>query len=201
MQNKIKISQIIVVEGKYDVIKLENIVDAIIIPTNGFSVFTKDEIKDLIVTLGKKNGIIVLTDSDGAGFKIRNYINKFAKSIDIKNAYIPATHGKERRKAQYSKEGLVGVEGTSDDIILAALKQCANIVPVQTNTRLITYADLYEAQLSGTACSAQNRYTFLQSIGLPPRLSKKALLNVLNNIYTYNEFISAINAHKNISNG
>ncbi len=192
MNTKLKINEIIVVEGKYDVIKLENLVDAIIIPTSGFGIFTKSDIKDLILTLGKQNGIIVLTDSDAAGFKIRNYINKIAKNITVKNAYIPAVSGKEKRKNNFSKEGLLGVEGSNNDVIVSALKQCATIRPAQNNMRLITYADLFEASLSGTKDSAQNRYAFLKNIGLPPRLSKKALLNVLNNVYTYSEFVTAV---------
>ena len=105
---KLRVEEVIVVEGKYDAAKLADLVDGLILTTNGFSVFKNAETKRLLVELGKKRGIIVLTDSDDAGFRIRNYINKLAQGICVKNAYVPAIAGKERRKAQPSKEGVLG---------------------------------------------------------------------------------------------
>ena len=108
--SKLRIEEIIVVEGKYDAVKLSDLVDALIVPTKGFSIFTSEETKQLILRLGKKRGIIVLTDSDAAGFRIRNYVNKIAAGLPVKTAYVPALAGKEKRKSQPSKEGLLGVE-------------------------------------------------------------------------------------------
>ena len=149
-------------EGKYDAVKLADLVDGLILTTNGFSVFKNAETKRLLVELGKKRGIIVLTDSDDAGFRIRNYVNKLAQGICVKNAYVPAIAGKERRKAQPSKEGVLGVEGVPSEAIRRALQ------------------------------TAGARRAWLQSRGLPPRLSKKALCEVLNSLYTYEEFVQTV---------
>ena len=119
---KLRVEEVIVVEGKYDAVKLADLVDGLILTTNGFSVFKNAETKRLLVELGKKRGIIVLTDSDDAGFRIRNYVNKLAQGICVKNAYVPAIAGKERRKAQPSKEGVLGVEGVPSEAILRALQ-------------------------------------------------------------------------------
>ncbi len=186
--NKLRINEIIVVEGKYDAIKLANLVDALIIPTSGFSIFTSKETRELILKMGEKQGIIVLTDSDGAGFKIRNYVQKIAQKLEVKHAYIPAKKGKEQRKNTPSKEGLLGVEGIEDELILTALKNVCTQKNTKKVTREITYTDLYELGLSGTADSAQKRQVFLTKLGLPPRLSKKALCSVLNSLYSYDEF-------------
>ena len=183
---KLRVEEVIVVEGKYDAAKLADLVDGLILTTNGFSVFKNAETKRLLVELGKKRGIIVLTDSDDAGFRIRNYINKLAQGICVKNAYVPAIAGKERRKAQPSKEGVLGVEGVPSEAILRALQTAKRA------GRAITYTDLYELGLSGTEGSAGVRRAWLQSLGLPPRLSKKALCEVLNSLYTYEEFVQTV---------
>ncbi len=186
--DKIKLDEIVVVEGKYDALKLANIVDAVIIPVGGFSVFTSRETRELIVALGQKKGIIVLTDSDEAGFRIRRYINTFAQKIEVKNAYLPQIEGKEKRKAKMSKEGIVGVEGTPNELIIKALMQVAQNSAKNKAKSNVTYADLYEAGLSGTSDSADKRREFLRLLGLPPRLSKKALCDVINLICTREEF-------------
>ncbi len=191
---KLAIKEIIVVEGKYDAVKLSNLVDALIIQTGGFSIFTSKETRELIISLGKKNGVIVLTDSDAAGFQIRNYIEKFASGIVIKHAYIPAQKGKEQRKEKPAKEGLLGVEGIDDDVLLNALKNVCTHKAQKQKTRLITYTDLYEIGISGTQGSVQKKHKLLCSLNLPPRLSKKALCAVLNSLYTYEEFMQIANA-------
>ncbi len=195
MNEKIQINEIILVEGKYDAAKLSDITNALIIPVGGFSIFTNDDIKSLIITLGEKKGILVLTDSDDAGFKIRNYINNIAQNINVKNAYIPAVSGKEKRKEKPSKEGLLGVEGTNKQTLLNILKPFESKNKANKNSqqqsdesKKITYLHLFEAGLSGGENSAKIRREFLQSIELPPRLSKKALLAVLNSLYTNEEF-------------
>ena len=111
MTEKPRIEQVILVEGKYDAAKLADLVDALILPVGGFAVFTRDETKALIRRLGAQRGLIILTDSDAAGFRIRAYLNKLAQGLPVQNAYVPAIAGKERRKASPSKEGLLGVEG------------------------------------------------------------------------------------------
>ncbi|MFQ9680465.1 MAG: toprim domain-containing protein [Ruthenibacterium lactatiformans] len=170
---KLRVEEVIVVEGKYDAAKLADLVDGLILTTNGFSVFKNAETKRLLVELGKKRGIIVLTDSDDAGFRIRNYINKLVQGICVKNAYVPAIAGKERRKAQPSKEGVLGVEGVPSEAILRALQTAG--AGKERAGRAITYTDLYELGLSGTEESAGVRRAWLQSLGLPPRLSKSAV--------------------------
>ncbi len=189
---KKRIEEVIVVEGKYDAATLANLVDALIITTGGFSVFTKSETKDLILELGAKRGIIVLTDSDDAGFRIRNYVNKIAQNISVKNAYVPAIAGKEKRKEKESKEGLLGVEGISPELILQALAMAGASEKKERNGREITYADLYELGLSGGQGSAEKRRAWLKQLGLPPRLSKKALCEVLNSLYSYEEIKATI---------
>ena len=120
--SKLRIEEVIVVEGKYDAVKLADLVDALIVPTKGFSIFSSEETKQLILKLGQKRGIIVLTDSDAAGFRIRNCVNKLATGLCVKNAYVPAIVGKEKRKSQPSKEGLLGVEGVPAEAIVQALR-------------------------------------------------------------------------------
>lgn len=185
--NRLRVEEIILVEGKYDAAKLADLVDGLILTTDGFSIFHNEEKKRLILELGRKRGILVLTDSDAAGFRIRSYLNQLARGITVKNAYIPAVAGKERRKAAPSKEGLLGVEGVPAETILRALRAAGAHERAGRAGRAITYADLYEWGLSGTAGSAGARRAWLQSIGLPPRLSKKALCEVLNSLYTYEE--------------
>ena len=185
----IKINEVVIVEGKYDAATLSNLVDALIITTGGFSLFSDKEKRELIVELGKKRGLVVLTDSDDAGFRIRNYINKFACNVPIKNVYIPSIKGKESRKDKPSKEGLLGVEGVSADILIQALNRAGVVTndTVKTSNE-ITYTHLFEFGISGTEGGADKRRELLQKIGLPVRLSKKSLLQVLNSLYTLEEF-------------
>lgn len=185
--NRMRVEEVILVEGKYDAVKLADLVDGLILTTNGFSIFHNEAARQLIRELGKKRGIMILTDSDAAGFRIRSYICQIAEGIPVKNAYIPAIAGKERRKAAPSKEGLLGVEGVPAEAVLRALRTAGAHERAARAGRAITYADLYEWGLSGTAGSAGARRAWLQSIGLPPRLSKKALCEVLNSLYTYEE--------------
>ena len=191
---KLRIQEVVVVEGKYDAIKLADLVDALIVPVGGFSVFTSKETKQLLRCLGEKRGLVILTDSDAAGFRIRAYLNQLAQDLPVKNAYIPACEGKEKRKAKASKEGLLGVEGVSAAAILQALER-AGVQRAQTraqDTPPITYADLYEQGLSGTDNSAAFRRAWLDFVGIPPRISKKGLLEALNSIFTKDEFLASV---------
>ena len=194
--NRLRVEEVILVEGKYDAVKLADMVDGLILTTDGFAIFRNEEKKRLILELGRKRGIIVLTDSDAAGFRIRAHINQFAQGIAVKNAYVPAIAGKEGRKASPSKEGLLGVEGVPAEMILQALRTAGAHERAARAGRTITYADLYEWGLSGTAGSAEVRRAWLQSIGLPPRLSKKAMCEVLNSLYTYEELRQLLQREK-----
>ena len=141
--------------------------------------------------LAQKNGLILLTDSDAAGFRIRNYITNLVGEKNVVQAYVPAIHGKEKRKEQPGKEGLLGVEGVEDAIVLQALRDAlgaeAGAAPARPEGRQITYTDLYEWGLSGKPGSAERKAKLLNALGLPPRLSKKELVEALNRLYTFEQ--------------
>lgn len=192
--NRLRLEEAVVVEGKYDAVKLAQLVDGLILTTNGFAIFKDESTRALLREIGRKRGIIVLTDSDAAGFRIRRRLNQLGPGVRVKNAYIPALGGKERRKEKPSKEGLLGVEGVPDEAILCALRTAGAVEKAPRTGRAIDYTDLYELGLSGTAGSAGRRRAWLAAIGLPPRLSKKALCEVLNSLYTYEELRSALSS-------
>jgi ribonuclease M5 len=192
--NVLHTGRVLVVEGKYDASRLARLTDAMILLTDGFGVYSDKKRQHLLKELARKNGLILLTDSDGAGFRIRHYITNLVGEEHVVQAYVPAIRGKERRKAQPGKEGLLGVEGVPDDVIvqclLDALGPEANAEPAPSAApagREITYTDLYEWGLSGTAGSAARKETLLNALGLPPRLSKKGLVQALNRLYTYEQ--------------
>ena len=181
--------RVLIVEGKYDAVRLAHLTDAMILLTDGFGIYKDKQRQQLFRALAQKNGLILLTDSDAAGFRIRNYITNMVGAQNVVQAYVPAIHGKEKRKAQPGKEGLLGVEGVDDALVRQALLDAlgaeAGAAPVCPAGRQITYTDLYEWGISGTANSAGNRRALLRRLGLPPRLSKKELLQILNTLYTY----------------
>ncbi len=185
---KLRLAPVLLVEGKYDAAKLSELVDGLILTTGGFSIFSDTEKQQLIVELGRRRGLLVLTDSDAAGFRIRRFINDIAQGLPVKNIYIPSIAGKESRKAHPGKEGLLGVEGMNIDLLRRLLAQAGQQIAAPRAGSAITYADLYELGVSGTPGAAQRRRALLGSIGLPLRLSKKALLEVLNSLYTKEEF-------------
>ncbi len=191
---KIKVSQVVVVEGKYDAIKLDSIVDGLIIPVHGFSVYSDDEKKNLLKQLGRKNGIILITDSDFAGFRIRNYVQNICRGSEIINVYIPPVQGKESRKQSPSKEGLLGVEGIDKTTLLRCL-QDAGVTTGQSSVVKddMTYSDLFELGLSGTANATENREKLAKYLNIPTKLSKKALLEVLNRMCTRSEIENVLN--------
>ncbi len=178
--DKLKISEVVVVEGKYDAITLNNVIDGLIIPVNGFSIFKDDEKKLLLKTLGEKFGIVLLTDSDTAGFKIRNYIQNICKKADIINVYIPSIKGKESRKQTASKEGTLGVEGIKKEILIKCFEDAGVGLKKSENKNEITYTDLFLLNLSGTDNASDNRKKVCDKLGIPYKLSKKAFLEVLN---------------------
>ncbi len=189
----IKVDRPIIVEGKYDKITLENVVDALIIPTDGFGIFKNKEKCEMIRALASRKGLIVMTDSDEAGSVIRGYIKKIAGNCDIINVYVPCLSGKEKRKTKPSKQGLLGVEGMTKDVIEKALLKSGVLFSKEKNdTEKITKLDLFEAGLSGGGDSKAKRQSFLSLIGLPKTLSANAMLDVLNNIYSLKEFWAVV---------
>lgn len=189
----IKIKQAVIVEGKYDKIKLSGIIDAPIIQTDGFGIFKDKELQKLIKILSEKRGILVLTDSDSAGFKIRSFIGSTVNQKDIYHAYIPDIFGKERRKTEPSKEGKIGVEGVSEEIIMQALANAGVLYESSDEPeRPITKLDLYEHGFTGGEDSSRKRASLLKYYHLPERLSANSLVKVLNCITTYEQFLEDI---------
>ena len=183
--------RVLIVEGKYDAARLSHLTDAMILLTDGFAIYKDKKRQQLFKALAKKNGLILLTDSDAAGFRIRTYITNLVGEKNVVQAYVPAIHGKEKRKPQPGKEGLLGVEGVDDAIILQILKDAlgeeVSGEPVRPEGRQITYTDLYDWGLSGTAGSAERKAALLNRLGLPPRLSKKELVEALNRLYSFEQ--------------
>ena len=193
--DKLRIRQAIVVEGKYDQNALRQLVDTAIFTTNGFTGMKDPALLRLLRQAAETTGLIILTDSDGAGFLIRNTLKSALPAEGVLHAYIPDIPGKERRKTAPGKEGLLGVEGVPDALILQGLTTALESAAPRADaakSRAITYTDLYDWGISGTANSAENRRVFLRRLGLPPRLSKKELLQVLNTLYTYDALCAEI---------
>lgn len=189
----VKIKQAVIVEGKYDKIRLSNIIDAVIVPVNGFSIYNDKDTAELIKTLARTTGIVILTDSDSAGFQIRNKIKNLARGGEVVHVYAPDIRGKERRKREPSKQGLLGVEGISDEILLEAFRK-AGVLAEKTEPRgeLITKADLMELGLIGADGSSQKRAELQKRLKLPERLSANMLLEMLNVMYSRDEFFDLI---------
>lgn len=193
----IRLDRPVIVEGKYDKIALQNVIDALIITTDGFGIFKNREKCDLIRQLAQKNGIIIMTDSDSAGAVIRSYIKKIVSDCEIINVYVPELRGKEKRKAKPSKSGLIGVEGMSPEIIGNALKKSGVFSARSEERRKITKSDMFAFGLSGREDSKEKRKSFLRKIGLPESLSPSAMLDVLNNMFTFEEFTKKAELWKN----
>lgn len=187
----IRIREAIIVEGRYDKNTLAQIVDAPILETSGFGIFHDRQRLALLRRLAETRGIIVLTDSDGAGFVIRNYLRCAIDPSQVKHAYIPDISGKERRKRTASKEGKLGVEGMRPDVLLEALRRAGATIEGEETMAAgarITKADLYAAGLTGGADSRAARQWLLAQLDLPEHLSTNALLEVLNALMTREEF-------------
>ncbi len=187
----IKLSMPVIVEGKYDIIKLSNLIDGLIIKTDGFGIFKDKEKQKLIKRLAGEKGIIVLTDSDSAGFMIRNFITSVVGKEKLINVYIPDVYGKEKRKTEAGKEGKLGVEGMSEDILKEAFRKAGVFTEESDNKerRLITNIDLYEWGFSGRNDSKAKRKELLKRLSLPERMSTSSLVKILNAFVTYEEFI------------
>lgn len=186
----IRIREAIVVEGRYDKNTLAQVVDTLILETSGFGVFKDREKLVLLRRLAEKRGLIVLTDADGAGFVIRNYLKGSIPGRQVKHAYIPELYGKERRKRAPGKEGKLGVEGMRPEVLEAALRRAGATVldeeaPAAKNT--LDKAALYALGLSGGPDSAARRKKLCKALDLPEKMSANALLEVLRALYTAEE--------------
>ena len=192
----IKVDQIVIVEGKYDKIKLSSIIDGIIIETEGFGIFKDKEKQKLIRKLAEKKGIVILTDSDSAGFVIRNFITSIVPNEFITNVYIPDIFGKEKRKESYSKEGKLGVEGVPAEIIAEAFAKAGIGVAAseEKNIKEITLNDFYDDKLTGAPDSKERRKKLLRQLDLPERMSTKAMLEMFNLFLTYDEYKKLVTA-------
>ena len=188
MSAKLKIKQAILVEGKYDKIKLQQLVDAPIFTTDGFSVFSSGQKAKLLRRLALSDGLIILTDSDPAGFVIRNKLKGMLPKEKVVHIYAPQISGKEKRKKEPSKEGKIGVEGINDDVLLNLFKK-ANISsqPIVINNPL-TSVDMFTLELSGTPNAKQNKKKLLKSLDLPEFLSTSSLISYINSSMTKDEF-------------
>ena len=186
-----RVSEVIVVEGRYDKNTLSQVVDAVIIETSGFGLFNDSEKQQLLRTLARKRGLIVMTDSDGAGFVIRNFIKGCVDPKLVKHAYIPDVYGKERRKSAPSKEGKLGVEGMSPDVILDCLRMAGATIDgaCAGASAGISKADMYKKGLTGKPDSAKKRAELLKKMALPEKMTAEALLQVLNAIMSREEFL------------
>lgn len=186
----IKVDRIIIVEGKYDKIKLSSMIDGIIIETEGFGIFKDKDKQKLIRKLAESKGIVILTDSDSAGFVIRNFITSIVPKEYITNVYIPDIYGKEKRKESASKEGKLGVEGVSVEILKDAFNKAGIGISQSkaTEKKKITLNDFFDDGLTGGAESKKKRTALLKSLDLPERMSTKAMLDILNTFITYDEY-------------
>lgn len=188
----LRCKQAIVVEGRYDKNTLRQLVDAPVFETAGFGIFQDAERLALLRTAARTRGLVVLTDSDGAGFVIRNYLKSALSGENLLHAYIPELPGKEKRKSAPGKEGLLGVEGMTPEIILAALRKAGAELDGEAQTKNaepITKTDLFSLGLSGRAGSGEKRAALLRELNLPHYMSANALLEALNLQFTREEFL------------
>lgn len=191
----LKIREAIVVEGRYDKNTLAQIVDAPILETKGFGLFKDPKQLELLRSVAKKRGLIVLTDSDGAGFVIRNHIKSAIAAKYLKHAYIPDVAGKEKRKAAPGKEGKLGVEGMSPEVLLAALKNAGATIEGESAARendQITKQDFVEFGLSGGLNASERRKRLQYRLHLPEHMSANALLQALNLLLSWEELAEIV---------
>ena len=202
----LKLKQAIAVEGTYDKIKLSQIVDATIVVLDGYMIYKDKSRQEMIKMLADKCGVIIFTDSDMAGFRIRTFLKNILNGKNVKHAYIPDIQGKEKRKAKPSKEGMLGVEGMSDDIIIEAIGKALHVKnfensennqQIAENERKVTKVDLFADGFSGGANSSQNRLKLTKLLGLPRRISPNMLIDVINSLYTFDEYKRIVLAVKN----
>ena len=191
-----KIREVIVVEGRYDKDTVSQAVDATIVETSGFGVFADKEKLALLRRLAEKRGLIILTDSDKAGFFIRGRLRGMLGGANVKQAYVPDVEGREKRKRSPSGEGKIGVEGMKPAVIISALERAGATFEEREQAsgagEPLTKADMYSLGLSGAPGSAQKRSELLRRLDLPGRLSANSLLEVLNILYTRDEVFAFV---------
>lgn len=185
------VREVIVVEGRYDKNSLSQVVDAVIIETSGFGIFNNIQKQKLLRKMAESRGLVVLTDSDGAGFVIRNFIKSCVDPALVKHAYIPDIYGKEKRKLSPSKEGKLGVEGMRPDILLEALRRAGATIDGEESKRRakISKADMFAKGLSGKDGSKERRAALIRQLDLPEHMTADALLDFLNATMTREEFL------------
>lgn len=203
MAEKIKLRETVIVEGRYDKIKLSECIESPIIETGGFRIFKDKEKQSLIRAIAERRGILVMTDVDSAGFVIRNFLKGIVAEEQIYHAYIPTVKGKEKRKAEQSKEGILGVEGIDKEALLSAIRKSGAYIINETaetaqdiafdlsdtsKINEITKQDFFDYGLSGSENSAQHREEVLSSLGLPKYLTVNAMIAALNCFFTKEEF-------------
>ena len=195
-----KIREVIVVEGRYDKNALKQVVDAIVVETGGFGVFNDKERLALLRRLAKERGLILLTDSDGAGFVIRNFLRGAIPKNQIKQAYIPDIYGKERRKSAPGKEGKLGVEGMTPQVLLSVLERAGATFEDGETAAMekepITKMDFFELGLTGGADSTARRAALLKKLNLPERMTTNALLEAVNILCSREELLALLNDEK-----
>lgn len=190
----VKIREAILVEGRYDKIKLSSLVDAVIVETNGFSIYKDAQKRAFIKKLAAERGVVILTDSDNAGRQIRSYVAAWLPAEQVRHAYIPDLYGKEKRKAAPSKEGKLGVEGVPAEVLLKALRDAgvSEADAAEAQGPQCTAADFVALGLSGGPNSAALRRDLLRALGLPENLSTKMLLRWIDSPEKKQRFLSAL---------
>ncbi len=199
---KIRLDMPVIVEGKYDKIKLDSLIDGIIITTDGFAIYGNKQKMALIRKYAKTTGIIILTDSDGAGFQLRNMLkSRLGEDARIVNLYIPDVFGKERRKDKPSKEGKLGVEGIDKETLLEAFTAAGVVGTAAPREKWADKQRLVDDGLSGGENSSELRGRLCARLKLPGRISAKGLLDALNTLFTEEDYISALNEIRGKTNG
>ena len=190
----IRVREAIVVEGKYDKNTLRQIFDAVVIEVRGFGIFSNDELLKLLRRLADRQGLLILTDSDGAGLVIRNYLRGTIPKDKVKHAYIPEIQGRETRKRTPSRAGTLGVEGMRPDILIEALRRSGATLDGEADVprAALTKADLYEFGLSGVRDSAEKRARLMERLDLPLTLSANAMLEAVNMLYDRKELLEIV---------
>ena len=196
-QEKLTVAQAIIVEGKYDKIKLDSIIQGVILVTNGYRIFKDPEKMALIRYFAAHTGIIILTDSDRAGFRIRSYLKGSIPEGKITHVYIPDIFGKEKRKDKPSAEGKLGVEGMERSVLEDAFRRAGVLTETAPVRSGLTRLDLYELGLTGGRDSASRRRALLEQLGLPTLLSTGGTLEVLNTMMTRQELEAFLHQHRN----
>ena len=187
---KLIIDKLILVEGKYDKIRLENIVDADIFVLNGFGIYNNKQALKTIKSIAGEREILLITDSDFAGYKIRVYLSKVLKSNKIANVFVPQIEGKEKRKILPSAQGFLGVEGISDDVLIEILSEYAS---ERSNRNEITHTHLYQLGFTGSSGATARKNSLLRFLGVQTNISNNFLLKILNERYTLSDFEKIIN--------